>query len=147
MSTEQVKSRMREFRVALESRDVDKILAFFTDDAEWGTPEGVFQGKEQIKRYLIWNTKTLPDLKITEAGVKIVAEGDVGVYEHVLSGTVDGSKYESLAFCVFEFTGDKIKKTRVVYDRLGVAKQVGKGSPMAKMAVNGLLDRMEKGLR
>jgi ketosteroid isomerase-like protein len=146
MSTEQVKSRMREFRAALESRDVDKILALFTDDGEWHAPEGVFKGKDQLKRYIAWNAKTTPDLKITETGVKILAEGDAGIYEHVLSGTVDGAKWETLGLCIYEFAGDKVKSIRSAYDRLSIAKQVVKGT-MSKMAVNGVLKRMEKGLR
>lgn len=145
MSAEEVKSQMRAFRAALESRDVDRVMSFFTDDGEWHAPEGVFKGKEQVKRYAAWNAKTTPDLKIIETGVKILAEGDAGVYEHVLSGTVDGAKWETLGLCIYEFAGDKIKSIRSVYDRLAIAKQVAKGS-MAKMAVNGVLKRMEQGL-
>ena len=145
MSAEQVKGTMRKFRAALESRDVDKIMSFFTDDAEWHAPEGAFKGKEQIRRYVLWNKQTTPDLKITEVGVKIVAEGDVGVYEHVLSGTIDGMKWDTLGLCIYEFAGDKVKSIRSVYDRLSIAKQASKGV-VAKTAVSGILKRMEKGL-
>jgi hypothetical protein len=150
MSAEEVKSRMREFREVLESRDVEKIMSFFYDDAEWHAPEGSFKGKEQIKRYVTWNAQTTPDLKITEVGVTIVAEAGIGAYEHVLSGTVDGMKWETLGLCIYEFAGEtppnkKIKSIRSVYDRLSIAKQVSKGT-MATMAVNGILKRMEKGL-
>ncbi len=145
MSAEQVKTIMRKFRAALESRDVDKILSFFTDDAEWHAPEGVFKGKEQIRRYVLWNKQTTPDFKITEVGAKIVAEGDVGVYEHTLSGTIDGMKWDTLGLCIYEFAGEKVKSIRSVYDRLSIAKQASKG-PVAKTAVSGILKRMEKGL-
>ncbi len=145
MSEEQVKKKMTQFRKALEARNVDEVLSFFTDDGVWEAPEGTFKGKEQLKRYVTWNKQTNPDLKITETGIKVVAEGDAGVYEHVLSGTVQGTKWEVLAICIYEFAGDKIKSIRTVYDRLTVAKQLAKGT-MAKMAVNGVLKRMEKGL-
>ena len=145
MSAEQVKKVMKNFRAALESKDVEEILSFFTDDAEWHAPEGAFKGKEQIKRYVLWNKQTTPDLKITEAGVKIIAGADVGAYEHMLSGTIDGMKWDTLGLCIYEFTGDKIKSIRSVYDRLSIAKQASKGI-MAKSAVNGILKRMEKGL-
>jgi limonene-1,2-epoxide hydrolase len=145
MSAEQVKTTMRKFRAALESQDVDKILSFFTDDAEWHSPEGAFKGKEQIRRYILWNKQTTPGLKITEVGVKIVAEGDFGAYEHMLSGAIDGMKWDTLGLCIYEFTGNKIKSIRSVYDRLSIAKQASKGI-MAKSAVNGVLKKMEKGL-
>jgi len=145
MSADQIKKRMREFKDAMESRDVERILSFFTEDAEWQAPEGTFKGKEQMRRYITWNKQMIPDLKMTESGVKIVVEGEIGVYDHVLSGTVDGSKWSTLALCVYQFAGDKLKGIRSVYDRLAIAKQVSKGA-MAKMAVNGILSSMEKGL-
>ena len=40
----------------------------------------------------------------------------------------------------------KIKGIRSVYDRLAIAQQASKGT-MAKMAVKGILKKMEKGLR
>ena len=146
MPKEQIKSTTREFGTALESGDVEKILAFFTDDAEWQTPEGTFKGKEQLRRYITWNKQMTPDLKMTDSGAKIVTEGDIRVREHVLSGTYEGSKWSTLALCVYEFAGEKIKGMRSVYDRLAIAKQVSKGT-IAKMSVNGILKKMEKGLR
>ena len=145
MSVEKIKTIMRKFRTALESKDVDKIISFFTDDAEWYAPEGAFKGKEQIIRYVRWNKEITPDLKMTEVGIKIVAEGDVGVYEHILSGTSNDMQWNTLGLCIYEFTGDKIKSIRSVYDRLSIAKQVSKGM-MARTAVNGILKTMEKGL-
>jgi hypothetical protein len=145
MSAEQVKGAMRKFRAALESRDVDKIMSLFSDDAEWHAPEGAFKGKEEIRRYVLWNKQTTPDLKITEVGLKILAGADVGVYEHMLSGSIDGMKWDTLGLCIYEFAGDKVKSIRSVYDRLSIAKQASKG-PVARTAVNGILKRMEKGL-
>ena len=146
MPADKVKETMRDFRKALESRDVDKILSFFTEDGEWHAPEGSLKGKAELKRYIQWNAKTTPDLKMTEVGAKIIAtEGDLGVYEHMLSGTVDGMKWETLGLCIYEFKGENIKSIRSVYDRLAIAKQVVKG-PMSRMAVNGLLKKMEEGL-
>lgn len=146
MPADKIKETMRDFRKALESRDVDKILSFFTEDGEWHAPEGSFKGKAELKRYIQWNAKTTPDLKMTEVGAKIIAtEGDLGVYEHMLSGTVDGMKWETLGLCIYEFKGEKIKSIRSAYDRLAIAKQVVKG-PMSRMAVSGLLKKMEEGL-
>ncbi len=146
MSADQIKKRMREFKEALESRDVERILSFFTEDAEWQAPEGTFKGKEQLRRYITWNKQMIPDLKMTESGIKIVVEGETGVYDHLLSGTAEGSQWSTLALCIYQFDGEKLKGIRSVYDRLAIAKQVSKGA-MAKMAVSGILSSMEKGLR
>lgn len=146
MTAEQVKAKMREVRAALEARDVERVMSLFADDAVWQTPEGTFKGKEAIRRYVSWNMKTSPELKMTETGVKILAENDAGAYEHVLSGIADGVRWETLGLCIYEFANDKVKGMRSVYDRLAIAHQVAKGS-IAKMAVNGVVKRMEEGLR
>jgi len=145
MSEQKIKNTMREFKAALESRDLDNIMSFFADDAEWHAPEGGFKGKEQILRYVRWNKEITPDFKMTEVGIKIVAEDNVGVYEHILSGTSDDMKWDTLGICIYEFAGDKIKSIRSVYDRLSIVKQVSKG-PVAKTAVNGIIKKMENGL-
>jgi len=90
--------------------------------------------------------QSIPDMKITETGIGIMAQGNAGVYEHVLSGTFDGMKWELLAICVYEFSGEKVKNLRTVYDRLLLAKQVSKGL-LAKKAVNSIIENMEKGLK
>ena len=144
MAEEQVKNTMRKFRQALEGKDTEKILSFFTDDATWEAPEGKFGGKAELKRYVTWLSQ-MPDLKITESGIKIMAQGDTAVYEHIISGTFEGRKWEVLAMCVYEFAGDKIKTIRSVNDRLAIAKQTAKGM-MAKRAVNAIVNAMEKGL-
>jgi hypothetical protein len=69
----------------------------------------------------------------------------------MLSGTIDGMKWDTLGLCIYEFGGEtppnmKIKSIRSVYDRLSIAKQASKG-PVAKTALSGILKRMEKGLR
>lgn len=123
---------------------MDEILSFFTDDGLWEALEGTFKGKEQIKRYVNWNKQTTPALKITETGIKIIAEGDVVVYEHVLSGTVQGATWEALAICIYEFAGDKTKGVRTLYNRLTMARRLTKGF-LAKRAVNSIISAMERG--
>ena len=108
-------------------------------------PDGVFKGKEEIKNYLKRVFDTSPDLKIIESGVKIIAEEDRAVYEHILEGSYEGMKYQILALGICEFKGDKIQHVRTVYDRLTLAQQLAKGK-IAKTAVNSIINRMEKGL-
>jgi hypothetical protein len=47
--------------------------------------------------------------------------------------------------CTYELTNGKIKRMLTVYDRLSMAKQVGKG-PMAQWAVRAIIRASEKGL-
>jgi len=146
MAEEKIEGIMRSFLKAVVEKDVDKAVSLCTEDAVWVNPLGTFKGKDEVKRYITWLNQSIPDMKITETGIGIMTQDNVGVYEHVLSGTYDGMKWEVLALCVYEFSGAKIKNLRTVYDRLLLAKQVVKGM-LAKKAVNSIIGNMEKGLR
>ncbi len=146
MSEEQVRSNIRAFLAALQAKDANKALSLVAEDGMWETPDGVFNGKAEIKRYIDWLNKTTPDSKVTESGIKIIARGDVGVIEHILSGTYEGKKWQLPAVCIYEFAGDEIKSMRTFYDRLSLADQVAKGV-MARGAVTAIINAMEKGLR
>jgi len=146
MAREEIISIMRNFKDAYNKKDIEESLSFFTEDADWLNPNGEFKGKEEIKNYLRWGFEISPDQKIIESGVKIIAEEDKAVYEHILEGSFEGMKYQILALCIYEFTGDKFQHLRTTYDRLSMAKQLAKG-PVAKTAVNSIINRMEKGLK
>ena len=146
MSKEELISMMRKFKDAFNKKDLEKTLSFFAEDADWVNPNSEFKGKEEIKNYFKWAFEINPDQKIIESGVKIIAEEDKAVYEHILEGSVEGMKYQILALCIYESKGDKFQHIRTIYDRLSMAKQLAKG-PVAKTAVNSILNRMEKGLK
>ena len=145
MAKEEIISIMRNFKDASNKKDLEELLSFFTEDADLVGPDGVFKGKEEIKNYFKWVFETIPDYKIIESGVKIIAEEDRAVYEHILEGSYEGMKYQILALCIYEFKGDKFQHVRTTYDRLSLAKQVVKGQ-IAKTAVNSIIKQMEKGL-
>ncbi|MCJ7788843.1 MAG: nuclear transport factor 2 family protein, partial [Candidatus Atribacteria bacterium] len=135
MSKEELISMMRKFKDAYNKKDLEKSLSFFAEDADWVNPNGVFKGKEEIKNYFKWVFEVNTDQKIIESGIKIIAEEDKAVYEHILEGSFEGMKYKILALCIYEFKGDKFQHLRTTYDRLSMAKQLAKG-PIAKTAVN-----------
>jgi ketosteroid isomerase-like protein len=146
MSKEGLISMMRKFKDAFNKKDLEKTLSFFAEDADWVNPNGKFKGKEEIKNYFKWVFEINPDQKIIESGIKIIAEEDKALYEHILEGSVEGMKYQILALCIYESKKDKFQHLRTAYDRLSMAKQLAKG-PIAKTAVNSILKRMEKGLK
>jgi len=51
---------------AEESRDLDRIVAFFTEDAVWVGPRGVsLKGRDQIRTYYAASAEAYPGLKVT----------------------------------------------------------------------------------
>jgi len=148
MSEKKLGSIIRDFLDAyFVKRDVEKALSFFTEDAVWVAYEGTFKGREELRRYMIWGIQGTPVRKFRDSGVGIIVKGNNVVYEHIEEAVMsDGSKWEVLVVCVYEFSGEKIQQHRAYYDRLSVVRQVAKG-PIAERVVGALLKSWEKGLR
>jgi len=146
MPEEKLAGIMREFVKAMAAGEVEKTLAYFSENAVSTDPYGTYKGKEAIKSNLTAMSRNMKDMKVTETGNGIIVQGDKAFFEHVLSGTFQGKKFEMLAMCAYEFSGDKIKNVRSVYDRLLIAKQVAKGWP-AKPIVNMVVKQTEKAMK
>jgi ketosteroid isomerase-like protein len=144
MSEETIKTLMRDAVASLCKGDVEKGLSFFAEDATWVTPEGTFQGKEELRRYLTWMAG-VPDLTYTETGIGILVQGNQAVFEHLFEGTYEGTRCKWLALCAWEFSDGKIQRMRTVYDRLSILDQAAKGW-LEHTIVSSLVNRAEKGL-
>jgi ketosteroid isomerase-like protein len=146
MPEEKIAGIMREFVKAMAAGEVEKALSYLTDDAVWVTPYGTYEGKEANKGVLAAMSRNMKDEKVTETGNGIIVQGEKAFFEHVLSGTYQGQKFEFLGMCAYEFSGEKIKNMRTVYDRLLVASQCAKGWP-ARPIVNMVVKRSEKAMK
>jgi ketosteroid isomerase-like protein len=143
--TEDKASIMREFAKSLEDGDVEKSLSLFTDDAVYHTPYGPYRGKEAIRQMLAAMSKNMKGMKVTESGNGIIVQGDKAFFEHMLSGTFQGKKYEMLGICAYEFSDDKIKVLRTVFDRLLTAQQAAPW--FARPMVNMIVGQSEKAVK
>jgi len=150
MSEEKIVSVIRDFIEAYVKRDVEKMLSFLTEDVVWVLPDNSFipfKGKEEVKRYLTWETQRMPDVKIRDAGIGIMVKGNKAVWEWVFEGsTSDGRRWREIpGISVYEFSGEKIQQHRIYYDRLSTVKQMTKGW-FERMIVGTIVNRWEKGL-
>jgi ketosteroid isomerase-like protein len=134
---------MRALVKAMAAGDAEKAGSYLTDDAVWVTPYGPYKGQEAIKQNVLAMARNMKDMKVTETGNGIIVQGDKAFFEHVLSGTYRGQKFEFLAMCAYEFSGDKIKNMRSAYDRLSIAQQCVKGW-LARPIVNMVVKQSEK---
>ena len=146
MTDEQMKNAIRGFLQSSTAGDIAKALSFLAADAMWVGPDGTFKGTVEIQRYLTAMNQIFKDGKATETGIGIVIQGNIGIIEHILSGTMRGIKGQVPAVCIYEFKNDKIQNIRGFDDRLTIAKQAARG-PTEKMMVNMIVNSMEKGLR
>ena len=144
MPDEGIKNIIRGFLQALLDEDADKVLQYVTDNVIWSSPDSTLNGKAGLKKYVEWLREANPEVGIKESGLGIIVDGDKAFAEQILSGVHNGRRWETLALCAYEFSGDKIKAIRTVYDRLFIARQVSRGL-IVKKAVKKVTGAFSRG--
>lgn len=145
MAKNKKESAIRDYVDALEKKDIDRALTFFTDDAVWINSEGTFTGMDEIRNYTIWMLGALSGLTFTDNGIGILVNDNKAVYQHIFEGLNEGTKIKVASICTYEFDGDKCVKHFTTTDRLTMSKQAATGFFEGK-AVNAIVKRVEKGL-
>jgi ketosteroid isomerase-like protein len=153
MSGERIVGVIRDFVEAVMKQDVEKTLSFLAEDVVWVQPEGVFKGKEEVKRLLAWLPKSFwySQLKVRDAGVGILVKGNKAVYEQIIEGiSAHKRAFEAPSMSIFEFSGEKIQRYSTLYDRMALGKQAcGErhiGGWIDRKILGGILNTWEEGL-
>jgi ketosteroid isomerase-like protein len=135
---------IRGIQEALNSRDVEKAVSFFADDATMIVCEGTFKGRDEIKRRFTWFLQQWSDLKVT--GKELILEGNRVAHEYVIEATTREAKGRFPGVAIYAFEYGKVQQVHDYYDRLSIAHQLSKGW-VARTMVSSIVERMEKGLR
>jgi len=144
LSEKGIKDVIRSLNQAIERKDVEKILSLYVEEATLVTPDGTFEGKEEIRRFWLWQAQSA--LEATSTETEMIVQGNKLAAEHIIAvTTISGMKWQVPITCIYKFTDGKIQLHRMSYDRLSVAKQAAKGW-FAKRLVNSIIRQMEKGL-
>lgn len=124
------------------------MLSLFADDAVMVRPEGTFRGKDEIKRFYTWNFAGY--LQNTLVEKDFVIEDDKVVLEFVSEAIVARGgkelKQHLPGMVLFEFKEGKVQQVHDYYNKFLGAQQLANGW-FEKTIVNGVVKRMEKGLR
>ena len=104
---------MKAINAAFNARDVDRIVAFFAEDATFLMARGPepcgrrVHGKEAIRKVLADRFKVIPDMRWDHIDVFIAGPRAVSVWM-VRGEGKDGEKLEYQGCDIYEFRGDKI---------------------------------------
>jgi ketosteroid isomerase-like protein len=104
---------MKEINAAFNSRDVDRIMAFFADDCTFQMargPEPVgrrVHGKEAVRRVLADRFTVIPDMRWDHVDVFVAGTRATSVWRVAGRGK-DGERLDYQGCDVYEFRGDKI---------------------------------------
>ncbi len=106
-------SLMKDINAAFNARDVDRIMAFFADDATFMMARGPepcgrrVHGKDAIRRVLAARFKVIPDMRWDHVDVFIAGQRAVSVWTVTGAGQ-DGERLNYRGCDIYEFRGDKI---------------------------------------
>ena len=98
---------------AFNTRDVEKIGAYFAPDATFFASRGPtvdgarIQGRDAIKKYLADRFKVIPDMR-WDPVEDYVVDGTRAVSVWIVHGTENGKAIEARGVDLWEFRGDKI---------------------------------------
>ncbi len=106
-------SLMKDINAAFNARDVDRIMAFFADDATFMMARGPepcgrrVHGKDAIRQVLAARFKVIPDMRWDHVDVFIAGQRAVSVWTVTGAGQ-DGERLNYRGCDIYEFRGDKI---------------------------------------
>jgi steroid delta-isomerase-like uncharacterized protein len=122
---------------AFNTRDVGKIMAFFTEDVEWMEPtiKEPVKGREAAAELLRSSFRAFPDL--TFEGIDIYETGEAKaaattLLRATMTGPVEpmgfaptGKAVEFTTVCLYEFRDGLIAKHTIVYDMMTLMQKMG----------------------
>lgn len=119
------------FRDAYLARDLEAMLALFSEDARLTAAPGEFGGKDEVRGFLSWEAELSPTVTADDAGVGVTVAGpSAAVWERVLHLSFEGIPYDEEVVTVFQLDSDGlICRYRSYYDKLAVVQQIAAGLP------------------
>ena len=130
----EIETLMRDCLKNMQEGNSIDAADFFADDGVWVTPFGRFKGKEEIKKFLNWQNKTMT-WSVKKSGNDIIMSGNKAFFEHEINATIEGRPVNLPAMCAWEFDeNNKVQEVRTVYDRFSTLEQAATG--VGKLLVN-----------
>ncbi|MGI5207685.1 SDR family oxidoreductase [Spirillospora sp. CA-108201] len=115
---------------AEESRDVDRILEFFTEDAVWEGPGVTLTGREQIREYYAESAAAYPGLEVTVGAVR--GDDDAAALEwHARFTGPSGEVVPLDGVNIMRREGDKIAALTAYFDASVFAGEDARPRPVA----------------
>jgi steroid delta-isomerase-like uncharacterized protein len=145
MTGEEVKKLLDGYALALNDRDIDRLMSYFTDDCTRSDAlTGSLHGKEAVKGYYVTLMSAFPDLQFSIDTV--LAVDDSAAVEWTFTGThqgafpplesyaATGKKVTLFGATFFDFKDGKIASERVhadygaLIEELGLVPQIRKAA-------------------
>lgn len=113
--SEESKAVARGYYEAMNSRDLDEILGWYTDDARtWVLGDGPYAGSHAVSRELLGGFLESFDLRFTI--LSMISEGDKVAFEVESEGTLAGQPYSNRYHNLITVRDGKVAELREYFD-------------------------------
>jgi ketosteroid isomerase-like protein len=105
----------------LESRNLDRLPSYFSDDCQIELLGTTLKGKAGVRKWLEWLFENMQEIRLVI--INVIVKDNVLFEEYALNAiTADGSKIQSRHAEVLEFDDcNKIQKLKLYFDRIDLA--------------------------
>jgi ketosteroid isomerase-like protein len=122
-TVEKIKKVAMDLDNALEKRDIELIISFFSDDCEIELLQLTLKGKDGVRKWLTWMFEQVKDFTLEP--VNIIVEDDVFFEEFIVKAILpNGKNLISKQAEVLIYENYKIKSLRLYFDRLDFADAI-----------------------
>jgi uncharacterized protein (TIGR02246 family) len=115
----------REYWKAEESRDPDRILAFFSPDAEWIGPGIHLRGHDEIRQFYADSAAAFPELDV-EVGKAVGDAGEAAIEWSARFRDPDGAERETSGVNIMRTDGERILSLTTYHDPARIAPLSGR---------------------
>jgi ketosteroid isomerase-like protein len=134
---------LTDLHAAMNSRDLDKAISFFADDASLIVmPGGTCYSKGEIRKYFEKLMQAYEKFNLRDIHPPVIS-GEMATHEYMIDVKLKGGPEGSVpSVAVAEFRNGRITQLRMYTDKLEAAKQLAKGT-LAKRTVATVAKRVE----
>jgi ketosteroid isomerase-like protein len=145
LSQEQIRKLSKSLDDAIESKNTEELISYFSDDCEIELLGIRLSGKEGLNKAIAWMFGYLGEIRLTP--ITIIVDGDVFFEEfNVKAKTRKGEEIETRQAEVLVYNEEyKVKSLRLYFDRLELAAAYV-SNPLERFMVNQLIKTSLKGL-
>ena len=143
-SADEIRKAAMDFDAAVASKNIDRILASFTDNCEIEILGQTLDGKEGVEKWINWLHKNLKQIKFQP--ITILVDGNILFEEFIIRARLPGGigvKSKQAEVLVYE--NYKIRSLRLYFDRLDFAGAVAK-DPLSKTIASRIIKKSLSGL-
>ena len=130
---------------AIESKDIEELVSYFSNDCEVELLGIKLSGKEGLKKAIAWMFRYLREITLTP--ITIIVDENVFIEEFIVKAmTGKGEEIQTKQTEVLVYNGEyKVKSIRLYFDRLELAAAYV-SNPLERFMVNWLTKASLRGL-